>query len=271
MAPLILIGLAAVGGVAYVMGTKKRSTQGAQVAPGVNVFTPAPTAVTMDQSSATPRRPRQQTATVSLPRKPPAPGQRPGPSAQIAVSATTTSHGVVYGPPNVAQTNQPAPIVQTPSGQSSVLIMSVKDVQNALNTLGYQPKLLADNKMGPKTAANIKAFQKAVGIAVTSNADPATKAALSAALVNLAAGPRASVGAKVDTVTPENAPPMTNRELQRYLNLAGASPQLKEDGNLGPKSISAIKTFQLTHGLVADGVAGPKTRAALVIATRGQQ
>lgn len=268
MGPLVLLGLAAAGGVAYNL-SKKRAVQGVQVAPGVHVITPTPTAVTLDQQHATPRRPRQPSTTVALPKRPPASGN-PGPSAQISISATTTSQGIGYAPPNVTSVGQPAPIVSTAGGQASVLIMSVKDVQNALNTLGYTPKLKADNAMGPKTAANIAKFQSAVGLPITSSADPMTKAALSAALVNLAAGPRISVGEKAETVTPENAPALTNKQIQQYLNLAGANPQLQQDGNLGPKSIAALKTFQLTHGLVADGVAGPKTRAALVIAARGQ-
>ena len=52
-------------------------------------------------------------------------------------------------------------------------------------------------------------------------------------------------------------------EVQRALNLAGADPQLAEDGVFGPASQAAVKTFQSSHGLTADGVAGPQTLAAL--------
>jgi lysozyme len=51
--------------------------------------------------------------------------------------------------------------------------------------------------------------------------------------------------------------------VQTKLNAAGANPQLDVDGDLGPATSAAIKTFQTSHGLVADGIAGPQTLAAL--------
>ena len=51
--------------------------------------------------------------------------------------------------------------------------------------------------------------------------------------------------------------------VQTRLNAAGANPQLDVDGDLGPATSAAIKAFQTTHGLVADGIAGPQTLAAL--------
>src|SRR4030095_3141070 len=46
---------------------------------------------------------------------------------------------------------------------------------------------------------------------------------------------------------------MSNAQVQHALNLTGASPKLQEDGNLGPKSVAAIKSFQAAHGLIPDG------------------
>jgi peptidoglycan hydrolase-like protein with peptidoglycan-binding domain len=57
---------------------------------------------------------------------------------------------------------------------------------------------------------------------------------------------------------------MSKVEIQHALNVKGANPKLKEDGAFGPKTVAAIKTFQLSRGLVADGVAGPATQAALL-------
>lgn len=51
-------------------------------------------------------------------------------------------------------------------------------------------------------------------------------------------------------------------ELQRALAKAGFDPG-SADGIFGARTESAVKDFQLAHGLAADGVAGPRTLAAL--------
>lgn len=52
------------------------------------------------------------------------------------------------------------------------------------------------------------------------------------------------------------------KQLQRALKSAGYSPGTI-DGSYGPSTESAVKQFQQAHGLVADGIAGSKTIAAL--------
>lgn len=49
---------------------------------------------------------------------------------------------------------------------------------------------------------------------------------------------------------------MDIREIQKALGI-------EADGIKGPKTKAAIKKFQKDHGLVADGIVGPKTEAAL--------
>lgn len=44
--------------------------------------------------------------------------------------------------------------------------------------------------------------------------------------------------------------------LQRKLNI-------KADGRFGPQTLRAVKKYQTSKGLVADGIVGPKTRKAL--------
>ncbi|UYF99324.1 N-acetylmuramidase family protein [Halomonas sp. GD1P12] len=53
--------------------------------------------------------------------------------------------------------------------------------------------------------------------------------------------------------------------LQRELTRAGYPVSI--DGDFGPNTERAVRLYQRDHGLVADGIAGPKTRAAL----HGQQ
>jgi hypothetical protein len=55
------------------------------------------------------------------------------------------------------------------------------------------------------------------------------------------------------------------RQLQELLQSAGHSPG-SIDGNFGTRTHSAVVAFQREQGLVADGLAGPKTTAALTAA-----
>jgi hypothetical protein len=52
-------------------------------------------------------------------------------------------------------------------------------------------------------------------------------------------------------------------DLQRRLNQAGADPALNVDGIFGEHTRGAVMVFQQSHGLVADGIVGPLTWAAL--------
>ena len=52
-------------------------------------------------------------------------------------------------------------------------------------------------------------------------------------------------------------------DLQKRLNALGMKPPLKVDGIFGPKTLAAVKAFQVSHGLKVDGLVGPKTTSAL--------
>jgi peptidoglycan hydrolase-like protein with peptidoglycan-binding domain len=237
----------------------------------LKVATPVSDGVTVPQATGTP---------IVAPKPTP-------PGGAVPVPTSIPGKGVVYAPPNTIQPApgggvfQIAPIVITPTGAASVAVGSVSDVQKGLNTLGYcKPPLVEDGKLGPLTTACIKAFQSKNGLVVDGTAGPATKAAMSAALSALAgsgSGPGATAqqsnpasgvattptGQTIDT-TP--ALKMTAKDVQHALNVTGTSPTLVEDGQIGPKSVAAIKSFQTAHGLTPDGIAGPKTKTALYLA-----
>ena len=51
--------------------------------------------------------------------------------------------------------------------------------------------------------------------------------------------------------------------IQEQLNQLGAHPPLTVDGDLGPKTVAAVESFQMSRGLTVDGIVGPQTIAAL--------
>lgn len=235
----------------------------------IKIATPVSRTITVSQATATPSRP------LSV-------------GKVGAVPTTVSGRGIVYAPPGTIATTsdgkivQPAPIIVTPAGVASIAVGSVKDIQHALNALGYaKPPLVEDGKLGPLTIVAIRTFQQKNKLVVDGNAGPATSAALSNALRALAGGTSA-VGATAQNSRPEtgrattpggvviNTTPaltMTIKQVQQKLNLLGTSPKLVEDGKLGPKTVAAIKSFQTGHGLTPDGVVGPKTKTALYLAS----
>lgn len=54
--------------------------------------------------------------------------------------------------------------------------------------------------------------------------------------------------------------------VQQSLNKLGVHPPLVADGDIGPLTIAAVRTFQKSAGLKVDGVAGPLTLAAIEVA-----
>ncbi len=196
---------------------------------------------------------------------------------EVPIPPTNTGTGANYAPKAVVESSDPGTLVLGPtlitdSGAASLAVQTSQDIQNALNTLGYaNPPLAIDGNIGPASKAAIRAFQAADGLAITGLADQSLKNALQSAIGGTA-GTSSHIGALVDVQTATDTsiffpfPLNTPKEIQHGLNLLGASPALTEDGQFGPRSIAATKAFQIHHGLVADGVAGPKTRAALALA-----
>ena len=98
-----------------------------------------------------------------------------------------------------------------------------------------------------------------VGNTSTTPATPAISASASAS----SASSSASL-TKLGTATLKNGSKGDSvKELQKILNKI-LKTSLAVDGKLGPKTIATIKTWQKAHGLVADGLVGKLTKAAMV-------
>lgn len=95
----------------------------------------------------------------------------------------------------------------------------------------------------------VKKFQKFIGARDDGIVGPKTWGAL---LSRQAAGKSLKNGSSGTEV----------RYLQEALN-ATISASLKEDGQFGPKTFTAVKAYQQSRGLGADGIVGSKTWAAL--------
>ena len=158
-----------------------------------------------------------------------------------------------------APTPAPAPPKNTSTGSkanygstnSSVLLRigssgsAVKSLQSNLNNYGY--KLNVDGFFGPLTLNAVKDFQKQHSLAVDGIVGPNTYGELNPTTPTAVLG-RGSSGSGV-------------RYLQENLNKAGYS--LNVDGIYGSLTLNAVKNFQKSNGLAVDGLAGPKTFAAL--------
>ncbi|WNI21620.1 peptidoglycan-binding protein [Streptomyces sp. ITFR-16] len=123
----------------------------------------------------------------------------------------------------------------------------VRALQQLLNEQGY-PAGAADGGFGPATEGAVTAFQAAHGLDADGVVGPRTWTAL------LAAGTTETLaqGASGDGV----------KRLQRALTAALGST-VGVDGSFGPATATAVRGYQTSRGLTADGTAGPATWAAL--------
>ncbi|MGW2821870.1 peptidoglycan-binding protein [Streptomyces sp. NPDC001443] len=189
---------------------------------------------------------------------------RPGWRARVGVLAATTAMvstaALIGAVPAMAA---PAPIKLTSSSCPSVIQQGqnsgcVTELQNLLNAHGAG--LTVDGDFGPATLHAVREYQAATAIAVDGLVGPQTKSKLYAtggsapAPINLL-----SSSCPANIVQGNKSGCVT--ELQRLLRHYGYSVDV--DGDFGPATESAVRSFQSSHGLSVDGQVGPNTKAEL--------
>ena len=141
-----------------------------------------------------------------------------------------------------------------PKDNSGIIINSVLDIQQFLANNGFNPGPV-DGQSGPKTKAAIRAFQQKAGLYADGVVGNKTKAAMKA-YTGCESGnvckARDNSGAKLDSVA----------GVQTFLANNGFNPGII-DGEMGSYTREAIKAFQRKVGLIPDGVAGTRTKAAM--------
>ncbi|MEW6435030.1 MAG: peptidoglycan-binding protein [Myxococcota bacterium] len=134
---------------------------------------------------------------------------------------------------------------------------AVVDLQQRLKAAGFDPGPI-DGAFGPRTLAAVRSFQASRGLTVDGIVGPQTWGRLSGAAPTPTPAPATGgtptlrFGARGDAV----------RGLQQRLAQLGFDPG-GVDGVFGPKTQSAVRRFQASRGLVADGIVGPQTWGAL--------
>lgn len=146
------------------------------------------------------------------------------------------------GPPPLPPTTTYPTLRQGSTGDAVVRL------QKLLAARGHSPGA-ADGSFGPATLAAVQSFQRAIGTTADGVVGPKTWGALEA---RAAAGSRLAMGAAGAEVT----------ALQKALN-ATMTAGLAVDGQFGPNTEIAVKNYQRSRSLSADGVVGTQTWAAL--------
>ncbi len=147
----------------------------------------------------------------------------------------------------------------TPTLQLGTRSAAVSTLQTILKQKGFDPGP-ADGYFGPQTLAAVKGFQKANGLLVDGVVGPHTWAKLKAG-----GGSATSGGGGTSAAMPtlkRGSQGAAVKTLQTLLKQKGfhAGPV---DGDFGPVTEAAVRSFQKAKKLVVDGVVGPVTWTAL--------
>lgn len=125
--------------------------------------------------------------------------------------------------------------------------VQVTILQGNLNSLGFTVEI--DGSYGPATEEAVKSFQSSYGLDADGRCGPATSAKMAEAIGTVDPSlKRGDSGADVTV-------------LQGVLRKLGYAVEV--DGSFGPATEEAVKSFQMSYGLAADGKCGPETSLKL--------
>jgi peptidoglycan hydrolase-like protein with peptidoglycan-binding domain len=158
-------------------------------------------------------------------------------SAAPAARAVQANHAAQAAPELAAALTWPT-VQQGATGER------VFAVQYLLNAHGA--RLATDGQFGPATAAAVKSFQSKSGLQVDGQVGPLTWARL---IVQVKQG---NTGSAVSGV-------------QHNLHFAYGYTSVAVDGQFGPITNSAVRSFQAKFKIGVDGIVGPITWNALIV------
>lgn len=193
----------------------------------------------------------------------------------IQLVAAAAGQGVAPGP---APAPAPAP---APSGIYTIGSsgQKVTDIQNLMNGVGCGP-ISVDGQYGPQTAGAVACWQRKLNVSADGVWGPATQAATDSLFAWLAAQPAtppppppppastfdaglaASLSAAMQTVVRMGSVGDAVKWVQGLCNAKGFNAGAV-DGIFGSQTNLAVLAFQRSRGLVADGIVGKMTWAAL--------
>lgn len=162
------------------------------------------------------------------------------------------SGGSVPTPIDLRSSSCPTYIEQ---GQTSGCVTELQDL---LNDNGAH--LVVDGNFGASTQAAVKSYQSSKSLSSDGIVGPSTKNTLYGT-TPIPPGATNLLSGACPTLVEQGETDGCVRTLQSLLSAHGYS--LTIDGDFGPNTLSAVKSFQKAAGLTVDGIVGPATKAAL--------